>query len=346
MDEREALGMLAAELPAAGDDAAVVGDAVLTTDMLHETTDFPPGVDRYTAGWRAVAASLSDVAAMGAAAEAAVAVYGAPTFDATEIRAFVRGARDACESVDAAYVGGDLDETAEFTVATTALGRTTDPIRRDGLGAVSRRPAGGATESADDDGIVGDGLSADDNTAVDNDVTADRDTRVDNDATADGDTAVDNAVCVTGALGRTAAALRLFDRGETERANDLFRFPPRVAAGRALAPYATAGMDVSDGLARSLHQLAAANDCGFAVSGDDVPIHEAVTETVDGDAERLAAATTVGEDFELLCTVPEECVADARADCPVPLSRIGTVTESSVTLDGDPLADEGWTHGG
>jgi len=58
MDERAALGLLSDELAAAGDDAAVVNGLVVTTDMLHERTDFPPGTTRYTAGWRAVGASL------------------------------------------------------------------------------------------------------------------------------------------------------------------------------------------------------------------------------------------------------------------------------------------------
>jgi len=281
--------MLAGELSAAGDDAAVVGEQVLTTDMLHETTDFPTGVTRRTAGWRAVGASLSDLAAMGAEAVAAVAVYGAPTFDQTELREFLGGARGVCEAVDAEYVGGDLDETREFTVAATALGRTTEPLRRTGL-------------------------------------------------------AVGDAVCVTGALGRTAAALKLFAAGETSRGNELFRFPPRVAAGRALRPHATAGMDVSDGLARSLHQLAATNSCGFEIDGDRVPIHPAVAETTAAD-ERLAAATTVGEDFELLVTIPPERLAEARADSPVELTSVGTVTETGVRMDGEPLADEGWRHG-
>ena len=81
MDERAALALLSAELEDAGDDAAVVDDLVITTDMLHERTDFPAGTTRYTAGWRAVGASLSDVAAMGAEATAAVAAYAAPAFD-------------------------------------------------------------------------------------------------------------------------------------------------------------------------------------------------------------------------------------------------------------------------
>jgi len=85
------------------------------------------------------------------------------------------------------------------------------------------------------------------------------------------------ALCVTGEWGgRSAAALRLFKRGDdeaVERANDLFRFTPRVADGLALADRATAMMDSSDGLARSLHQLAEASGVGFELDPDRVPVH-------------------------------------------------------------------------
>jgi len=288
MDERAALAMVGRHLPAAGDDCAVVDGQVLTTDMLHETTDFPAGTTRYTAGWRAVGASLSDVAAMGAAATAAVAVYGAPSFDADELTAFVDGASDVCERVDAEYVGGDLDGHDEFTVATTGLGRTDDPVRRSGAN-------------------VGD------------------------------------VVCVTGSLGRSGAALRLFDRGDTERANELFRFEPRVAAGRALAGTATAMMDSSDGLARSLHQLSEAADCGFAVDSP-LPIDDSVDEVADGEDERLELGAFFGEDFELVCTIPEQAVERAREVTPCALTPIGTVTDGGVTLDGEPLPDRGYSH--
>ncbi len=290
MDEREALALLADRLPHAGDDAAVVDGLVLTTDMLHETTDFPDGTTRYTAGWRAVGASLSDLAAMGAEAIAAVAVYAAPTFDADEVTAFVDGARDVCERVEAAYVGGDLDEHVEFTTATTALGRTDKPVSRSGAS-------------------PGDML------------------------------------CVTGTLGRSAAALRLFEAGRNERANELFRFPPRVRAGRAIAPHATAMMDSSDGLARSLHQLAEASDCGFAVDGGALPIDESLTSVTDDRAEARRLATTFGEDFELVFTAPSEEVATIRATTHDPVTVIGEVTDDGVTIDGKPLADEGYTHG-
>jgi len=299
MDERTALGLVGDRLPTAGDDAAVVDGQVLTTDMLHDRTDFPAGTTRYTAGWRAVGASLSDVAAMGADATAAVAVYAAPTFAEAELTDFLDGAIGVCEAVGAEYVGGDLDGHQEFTVATTALGETADPVRRSGA--------------------------------------------------SPGD-----AVCVTGTLGRSAAALRLFERGDDERgdaehgdierANELFRFEPRVAAGRVLADYATAMMDSSDGLARSLHQLAEASDCGFAVESP-LPV-DGTVDDVAGDADdRLELGAFFGEDFELVFTAPPESLPAVREDSPVAVTRVGTAVESGVTLDGDRMPDRGFTHG-
>lgn len=289
MDERAALSLLGEHIGAAGDDCAVLDGWVLTTDMLHETTDFPDGTTRYTAGWRAVGASLSDVAAMGAAANAAVAVYAAPEFAEDELTAFVDGACDVCAAVDAEYVGGDLDTHEEFTVVTTALGRADSPVYRSAA-------------------------------------------------------SVGEAVCVTGTLGRSGAALRLFEAGERERANELFQFSPRVEAGQAVGPYAGAMMDVSDGLARSLHQLARASECGFSIT-ESVPVDESVREVV-GDVEKQRELSVFfGEDFELLFTVAEDDIDAVRAASSVPVTRIGTVVEEGVTLDGEPLDDRGYTHG-
>lgn len=317
MNERDALRRLAVDLPRAGDDAAVVDGTVITTDMLHERTDFPPGTTRYTAGWRAVGASLSDVAAMGGAATAAVAVYADETFEPEELDRFVAGAVDVCEAVGAEYVGGDLDEHVEFTTATTAIGTVDEDDASAGSGGVTR----GGAEPGD-------------------------------------------ALCVTGEWGRSAAALRLFERGTdnaAERANDLFRFTPRVADGRALAGSATAMMDSSDGLARSLHQLAEASGVGFALERDAVPVHPAVDDVVgdgevgsagddaarDVDEERFELAAHFGEDFELVCTVPDAEFDGLREECPAGLVRVGTVVEADggVTADGDPLPDRGYTHG-
>jgi thiamine-monophosphate kinase len=258
--------------------------------MLHETTDFPPGTTRYTAGWRAVGASLSDVAAMGATAVAAVAVYAAPAFDSEALRAFIDGAREVCDLTGGRYVGGDLDHHEEFTVATAAIGRTDAPTLRSTAAPGER-------------------------------------------------------ICVTGGLGRSALALALFERGERERANETFRFEPRVAAGRALAPHVSAMMDSSDGLARSLHQLAEASDCGFDIEWERVPLAAGVRDAARTEASAREFGLYTGEDFELVCTIPRERVAAAREASPVPLTVVGEVTEAGVTMDGEPLPDRGYTHG-
>jgi len=286
MDERAALDLVGGLVSAAGDDAAVVGDTALTIDMLHEATDFPPGTTRYTAGWRAVGASLSDVAATGADATAAVAAYAAPEFDGDELSEFVAGANEVCAAVGAEYVGGDLDGHDEFTVATAAIGDADRQIGRGGA-----RPG--------------------------------------------------DRVVVTGSLGRSAAAIECFERGDTERANALFQFLPRVAAGRALGEHATAMMDSSDGLARSLHQLSEASDCGFDVDGDAIPVADDLERLV---ADPLDRAVTFGEDFELVATVPPDSVEAVREAVPVELSVVGEATASGILLDGEPLPDEGWTH--
>jgi thiamine-monophosphate kinase len=289
MDERAALALVADVVPEAGDDAAYVDGQVLTIDMLHESTDFPPGTTPYTRGWRAVGASLSDVAAMGADASAAVAAYGVPEFDQTELSSFFAGASDVCEAVDARYVGGDLDAHEEPTVSTAAMGWTDTPVYRSGA-------------------------------------------------------APGEALCVTGTFGRSAAALTAFEQGDQDAGNSLFQFTPRVATGTALADHATAMMDSSDGLARSLHQLAAESACGFDLDGSAVPVDPAVEAAATTDSEAREMALYFGEDFELVFTVPAGDVAAAESAAQVPVTRVGEVTGGGLRLDGKPMPDHGYTH--
>jgi thiamine-monophosphate kinase len=111
-------------------------------------------------------------------------------------------------------------------------------------------------------------------------------------------------------------------------------------------------MDSSDGLARSLHQLAAASGCGAEVSFADLPVDDAVDAVADDTADRRELAAFFGEDFELVCTIPESDVAAARDACPSDLTVVGEVTgdadatgEEPVTVGGDALPDRGFTHG-
>lgn len=290
MDELAALDLVGELISHSGDDCAIVDELLISTDMLHEQTDFPPGTTFYTKGWRAVGASLSDIAAMGGSPVATVAIYGAPTFEKNSLEAFLKGCVDVCEFVGTEYVGGDLDGHKEITVATTAVGRSVNPVLRSGA--------------------------------------------------APGD-----ALCVTGEFGQSAAAVRLFS-SDVEKANELFQFEPRIAAGKALAPFASSMMDSSDGLARSCHQLSDASQCGFSVRYDSIPVVPMVSSIATDTTDEQELSLYFGEDFELVCTIPENKVAAAQEACPVPLTRIGTTTSDvgSITLDNEPFPNRGYAH--
>ena len=85
MDEQDALKFIHGKGPRSGDDAAFIQNLLITTDMLHKKSDFPQGTPHYTAGWRSVGASLSDIAAMGGDPIAVVAAYSSPEFRKEEI---------------------------------------------------------------------------------------------------------------------------------------------------------------------------------------------------------------------------------------------------------------------
>jgi thiamine-monophosphate kinase len=287
MDEFDALAYLTDKLGVSDDCAALdtpeESNLLVTTDMLHETTDFPDGVTPRVVGWRAAAVSISDVAGSGGRAFAVVAAYGAPGFD-EELDAFVHGASEVCETVGARYVGGDLDSHEERTVVSSAVGATDDVVTRSG--------------------------------AREGDVAA-----------------------VTGALGKTAVGLRAFENGDAEHGNELFAFPPRIDEGVALAPYATAMTDLSDGVAVGLHNLAEASAVGFEIERDDLPT---LPEARDDDI-------FVGEDYELLFTLPRDDIEETREaveETGTSISVIGEVVGEvkGVRMDGEGLERRGYEH--
>ncbi len=290
MRESQILAMIRNRVARAGDDAAVIPfgntNLLLTTDMLHRATDFPSGTSPYVIGWRAVAVSLSDLAAMGARPLGVVLAHGDPDLDAGFTRRVLDGAIACCVAVGTELVGGDIDRHSELTLVSSALGAAKHPVRRSGA-------------------RVGD------------------------------------VVCLTGELGRTQAALALYDKGTSAEADKLFAFPPRINWGVMLAPYATSMIDISDGLARSLHLLARESKVGCTVRYAKIPVAPAFTAAVPSGRQRDALLYG-GEDYELLFTVPKQ-----RLDSLPPSVRftaIGEVTREGVLLDGQVLPDKGYEH--
>ncbi|HDS62624.1 MAG TPA: thiamine-phosphate kinase [Methanofollis liminatans] len=282
MDERALIRSLVPVLGAAAtaDDCATIQHGgewlVLSTDMLHETTDFPAGMTDREIGWMAAAVTISDIAAMGARP---VALLLATGLDRPErLAGITAGALECCRVYGCDLAGGDTDAHTELTIVSTGLGTAARPVRRSGA-----RPG--------------------------------------------------DLICVTGYLGGAQAALSGYDRF-WER---LIAPRPRVAAGLALNEAgATAMMDISDGLALTLHDMLAVNRCGFAVETARLPLPEGVPAD-----EGREFALYGGGDFELLFTAPPEHFPVAGVDATV-IGRV--VTEQGVMADGAPLPARGYMH--
>jgi thiamine-monophosphate kinase len=100
---------------------------------------------------------------------------------------------------------------------------------------------------------------------------------------------------------------------------------PRLALGRAIAPLATAAMDVSDGLIADLGHICAASGCGAEIDYASVPASPAAQQA--GERHTLARLTG-GDDYELLFTAPLRAEAGLRAAARktgVALTRIGRI---------------------
>lgn len=111
-----------------GDDAAVLvaadGKVVVSTDVLVDTVHFRTDwSSAHDVGRRAAAASLIDVAAMGARPTALVVALAAPqTMEVAWALRLADGLRDEAARVGASVVGGDLSSSDRLTIAVTALG--------------------------------------------------------------------------------------------------------------------------------------------------------------------------------------------------------------------------------
>jgi thiamine-monophosphate kinase len=87
-------------------------------------------------------------------------------------------------------------------------------------------------------------------------------------------------------------------------------------------------MDVSDGLAGDLAKLCAASGVSAIVNTPTIPFSGALAMLIDQYYGVLELAVTGGDDYEILCTVPEnrfEAFAEAAGLAGVAVTSIGTV---------------------
>jgi thiamine-monophosphate kinase len=155
-------------------------------------------------------------------------------------------------------------------------------------------------------------------------------------------------VFVTGTIGDAALGLKLrqgvtWPLAAAQRAHLLSRYllpQPRNALAEIVRAYASASMDVSDGLAGDLTKLCRVSGVAAQIDVAAVPLSDAARAAIGADAAMRETALTGGDDFEILCTVPParvDAFRTAAQAAGVPVTEIGAIEagEGAHFRDGD-----------
>ena len=164
-----------------------------------------------------------------------------------------------------------------------------------------------------------------------------------------------DVVVVSGTIGDAALGLLLRrDLGLAERwrlsaaswnhLRQRYLLPqPRNALAEAVLHYASAAMDVSDGLVGDLEKLSRASGVAAEIDVESVPLSDAARSALSAEPKLIETVLTGGDDYEIVLTVPPAKLGDFRAAANaagVSVSQIGGVTGGEGTRflrAGEPL---------
>jgi thiamine-monophosphate kinase len=307
-----------------GDDAAILHqvsgrDTLVTTDLLVEDIDFHrQATNPKLLGHKALAVSLSDIAAMGSRPRWALSSIGVPieVWNSTFVDEFYDGFFALGDRYDVTLIGGDVSRTPDkIVIDSIVLGEclTNQAVLRSGAKPgdhlfVTGRLGGAAA-----------GLRL-----------------IERGAQLDKPVPDDDRDLIHELLLRHLSP------------------EPRVGWGLVLGEerLATAMIDISDGLSSDLHHLCQQSNVGAVVKSVAIPLDPFVSEICGRRAlDPLLLALHGGEDFELLFTVAPENVAKLprRVDG-IEITEIGEIrpaTEGIRLSEGTRVWDlkpEGWEH--
>lgn len=306
-----------------GDDAAVVRplpgkDLLLSTDLLVEDVDFrKTATTASLLGHKALAVSLSDIAAMGARPRWCLISIGVPeeVWETRFVDEFYEGLLGLGQHYDVQLIGGDTS-------------RTPDKIVIDSI-VVGDCPNGSAitraTAKPGDQIFVSGSLGA----------------------AAAGLRLIERGAHLP-AEGNDD--LHLIDQLVLRH----LRPEPRVGWGIVLGQerLATAMIDLSDGLSSDLNHLCETSGVGALLESSAIPVDRHVTEVCGRRAlDPLQLALHGGEDFELLFTVnPNTASKLPRRVDGVAVTRVGEIRNASEGIkisEGShvwELEPKGWQH--
>lgn len=136
-----------------GDDAAVLnfsGRLVITTDMMVEGVDFFSDSPLDLVGKKALAANLSDLAAMGSRPLAFLLTIALPVERVNGVQPLITGMAEMALQHGISLIGGDVSASPVLTISITAMGKpsVSEPLLRSSAAAGDfiyvSRPLGGS----------------------------------------------------------------------------------------------------------------------------------------------------------------------------------------------------------
>jgi thiamine-monophosphate kinase len=291
-------------------------DSVITADLLVEDIDFRRTYLPQDIGYKALAVSLSDIAAMGARPRFALLSLGLPQdiWDTPFAVDISEGFLAAAREFGVTLIGGDVSRTPErIVIDSIVIGET----RRGGAVLRSGARAGDQIYVTGTLGGAAAGLEL-----------LERSRKV---------------PAMRGARTRTVSGLEELTRRQTHPT-------PRVSCGALLGErrLASAMIDLSDGLSSDLAHLCERSGVGALIEASRLPVapllrqsgavvsNQFIRALLDG---ALDLALHGGEDFELLFTARPRVAAHLPKRLGgVPLTHIGEVREAS---EGIRLARDG-----
>jgi thiamine-monophosphate kinase len=293
-----------------GDDGAIVSvpvgdELVVTTDVLVDGVHFS---DRTTTaqdvGWRAVAANLSDLAAMGATPLGiTVGLSLPPTLPVAWLEGLYQGMQACLVRYGTGIVGGDLTRSSVATVAITAFGA----VKSDRIIVRSAARVGDAIVATGYHGDSGGGLQL----------------------------LLDPQFGVGVKDFQQHRDKLIFAHQRPQPRLDVLPVLDRLTSN-ADRSIAIAGMDSSDGLADAIVQICAASNVGAIVDRSTLPISPALACIFPDTA--LSLALYGGEDFELVLCLPPPLALALVGSLGGNAAIIGNIVSSPEVLLIDDLA--------